>query len=175
MKRRFSHALVAASALAFIVPAAFPEAAQASVADQRREVERIVDELDRLHSQADILAEDYVVAIDDLRRLEEEVAAAELSVAAKEAELNELRGDLSEVAVRAFTGSGGDVLGPLFNDAASYNDELQRDQYSRIALSVGTVTTEFALTVEPPVTRATTAIAPPAAAMAAAPRARPPM
>ena len=142
MKRRISHFLVAASTVVFVVPAAFPEAVQASVSDQRREVERVVDELDRLHTQADILAEDWAVAEDDLRRLDQEVIEAEARVAAKEAELNALRGDLSEMAVRAFTGSGGDVLGPLFSNAEQYGDTLARDQFSRVALSVGTTTTD---------------------------------
>ena len=142
MKRRITQLLVAASTVMFVVPAAFPEAAYASVADQQREVERIVDELDRLHTQADILAEDWAEAEDNLRRLDQEVIEAEARVAAKEAELGALRGDLSEMAVRAFTGAGGDVLGPLFSDAEQYGDTLSRDQFSRVALSVGTTTTD---------------------------------
>lgn len=142
MKRRITHLLVAASTVVFVVPAAFPEAVYASVADQQREVERIVDELDRLHTQADILAEDWAEAEDNLRQLDQEIVEAEASVAAKEAELGNLRGDLSEVAIRAFTGAGGDVLGPLFSDAEQYGDTLSRDQFSRVALSVGTITTD---------------------------------
>jgi cell wall-associated NlpC family hydrolase len=142
MKRRIAHFLVAASTLTFVVPVAFPEAVQASVSDQRREVERIVDELDRLHTEADILAEDWAEAEDNLRQLDQEVIAAEARVAAKEAELNALRGDLSEMAVRAFTGTGGDVLGPLFSNAEQYGDTLAKDQFSRVALSVGTTTTD---------------------------------
>ena len=113
-----------------------------SIDDQRREVERIVDELDRLHIKADTLAEDYAVAMDDQRRLSEDIALAESRVAAREAELTSLQGDLATVAVRAFTRSGTDVLGPLLSDAAAYSDNLQRDQYSRIALSVGAGTTD---------------------------------
>ena len=113
-----------------------------SIDDQRREVERIVDELDRLHVKADTLAEDYAVAMDDQRRLSEEIAIAESRVAEREAELASLQGDLATVAVRAFTRSGTDVLGPLLSDAATYSDNLQRDQYSRIALSVGAGTTD---------------------------------
>ena len=112
------------------------------VDDQRQEVERIVDELAKLEERADILAEDYVVAIDEKNQLDEEVTAAEHRIAAKEAEVDALRGDLSEVAVRAFTGGGGDALGPLFSNAAAYSDTLQRDQLSRVALSVGTATTD---------------------------------
>ena len=44
--------------------------------------------------------------------------------------------------MRAFTGAGGDVLGPLFSNAAAYSDTLQRDQLSRVALNVGTGTTD---------------------------------
>jgi len=140
---RLFRTAVLAGTLVFVLPFVSADAASAtSVDDQRREVERIVDELDRLHTQADILAEDYAVAVDDKRRLDEEVVAAEQSVAAKEAELTALRGDLSEVAVRSFTGGGGDVLGPLFSDANSYSEALRRDQYSRMALSVGTSTTD---------------------------------
>ena len=142
MKRRLAQVLVAASAFTFVLPTAFPEVAQAGVDDQRREVERIVDELDRLHQQADILAEDYAEAEDQKRQLDADVLEAEARVAAKEAELNSLRGDLSEVAIRAFTGAGGDVLGPLFSNAESYGDTLAKDQFSRVALSVGTTTTD---------------------------------
>jgi cell wall-associated NlpC family hydrolase len=112
------------------------------VDDERREVERIVDELAELEERADILAEDYVVALDEKNQLDEEVVAARARVAAKEGELQTLRGELSEVAVRAFTGSGGDLLGPLFSNAATYSDTLQRDQLSRVALNVGTSTTD---------------------------------
>ena len=113
-----------------------------SIDDQRREVERIVDELDRLRVKADTLAEDYAVAMDDQRRLAEDIALAEARVAEREAELASLQGDLATVAVRRFTRSGTDVLGPLLSDAGAYSDNLQRDQYSRIALAVGAGTTD---------------------------------
>ncbi len=142
LRRIAARAGVVTAALTLAAPALFPEVARASVDDQRREVERIVDELDALHTQADILAEDYAEAVDTKNQLDVEVAKAEARVAAKEAELNALRGDLAAVAVRSFTGAGGDVLGPLFSNAAAYGDGLQRDQYSRVALAVGTVTTD---------------------------------
>lgn len=142
LRPRLASVTVVVAAVTLAAPMMFPEIARATVEDQRREVERIVDELDRLHTQADILAEDWAEAEDNLRQLTADVAEAEASVAAKEAQLGELRGDLSEVAVRAFTGSGQDVLGPLFSNAATYGDGLRRDQYSRVALAVGTVTTD---------------------------------
>ena len=112
------------------------------VDDQRAEVERIVDELDRLQREADILAEDYAVAVDDMRRLDGEIIEAEADVAAQQRALDELRGDLADVAIRSFTGSGVDVLGPLFSGTTAQSDALRRDQYARVALSTGTVTTD---------------------------------
>src|SRR5688500_18144222 len=102
MKRRTTAFLVAYG-IAVAAPAMNAEYVVASpVDDERREVERIVDELAELEERADILAEDYVVAVDEKSQLDEEVAAAKARVAAKEAELETLRGDLSEVALRAF-------------------------------------------------------------------------
>jgi cell wall-associated NlpC family hydrolase len=142
LRHRLGRISVVAAALLLVAPGAFPEVAQASVGDAQREVERIVDTLDRLSEQADILAEDWAEAEDNLRQLEIDVVAAAEKVALKEAELGKLRGDLSEVAIRAFTGNGADVLGPLFSDADQYGQGLRRDQYSRVALSVGTTTTD---------------------------------
>jgi cell wall-associated NlpC family hydrolase len=141
-QHRISRALVLVSTIVVAAPMIDAQAAQATVEGQRAEVERIVDELDRLHEQADILAEDYAVAVDEKNQLDVEIVAAEERVAAKEAELNQLRGDLAEVAVRTFTGAGSDVLGPLFSDATTYSAGLRRDQYSRVALNVGTGTTD---------------------------------
>lgn len=139
---RLSKVLVVASTVVVGIPSLYPDYALATVDDQRREVERIVDELDRLHSQADILAEDFAEAADQKNQLDQDVVDAESRVASKEAELSGLRGDLSAVAVRSFTGAGADVLGPLFSNAETYSDGLRRDQYSRVALAVGTVTTD---------------------------------
>ncbi len=139
---RLGRAILVASTLTMVLPAVFPEVARASVGEQQREVARIVDELDRLEEQADILAEDYAEAVDDKNQLDLDIIAAEQRVAQKEAELQGLRGDLAEVAIRAFTGTGADVLGPLFSNASAYGEGLRRDQYSRVALSVGTSTTD---------------------------------
>ena len=141
-RRRLTRALVLVSTIVAVSPLIDGGAAQATVEEQRTEVQRIVDELDRLHERADILAEDYAVAVDDESQLKIEIGEAEQRVAAKEAELNALRGDLAEVAVRSFTGAGTDVLGPLFSDATSASAGLRRDQYSRVALNVGTGTTD---------------------------------
>ena len=135
--------MVVVSAVA-ILPAATAATVGAStpIEQQEQEVQRITDELERLHQESDVLAEDYVAALDSKNQLDAEVVDAEARVAAKEAEVGELRGELAEVAVRSFTNSGTDALGPMFNDSATYTDGLQRDQLSRVALSTGTATTD---------------------------------
>ena len=141
-RRRVRSALVMAGVLVISVPL-LPDAAHAQTIDQQQaEVERIVDELERLHERADILAEDYAVAMDDQRRLNGDIDLAKGRVALRQAELSELQGDLSTVAVRAFTRSGTDVLGPLLSNASAYSDDLTRDQLSRVALRVGAGTTD---------------------------------
>lgn len=141
-RRRVRSALVMAGVLVISVPL-LPDAAHAQTIDQQQaEVERIVNELERLHERADILAEDYAVAMDDQRRLNGDIDLAKGRVALRQAELSELQGDLSTVAVRAFTRSGTDVLGPLFSNASAYSDDLTRDQLSRVALRVGAGTTD---------------------------------
>jgi len=135
-------AAVVVATLLFVVPFVSPNVVLANVEDQRREVERIVDELDRLHEQADILAEDYAEAVDQKNQLDVEIVDAEARVAEKEAELTALRGDLAAVAVQEFTGAGSDVLGPLFSNAEAYSDDLRGQQYSRVAMDVGTGTTD---------------------------------
>ncbi len=132
-----------AVAIALIVPAMAPTVVQAqSVDGQRQKVEDIVDELERLEEQANALAEDYVEAIDTKTQLDAEIVEAEARVAAKEAELTALRGNLSEMALRSFVGGGAAPLGPLFEDSANLNDVLQRDELARVALSAGDVTSD---------------------------------
>ena len=132
-----------AVAIALIVPAMAPTVAQAQTVDgQRQKVEDIVDELERLEEQSNQLAEEYVEAIDTKAQLDAEIVEAEARVAAKEAELAALRGNLGEMALRSFVGGGAAPLGPLFEDSTNLNDVLQRDELARIALSAGDVTSD---------------------------------
>jgi len=141
-RRRIAATVVAALILVIAPSMQASYVGATGVDDARRRVERIVDELERLAERSDKLAEDYAEAMDEKARLDGEIAEAELRLEALAEQLERLRGDLSAVAVRAFTGSGVDVLGPLFTSASVYSDSLQRDQYSRVALSVGTTTVD---------------------------------
>ncbi len=143
VRPRRRRSAIGLAALVLMVVPVLPQAAHAQTVDQQQqEVQRIVDELERLHERADILIEDYAVAMDEQRLLGEDIEIAKGRVALRQAELGELQSDLSTVAVRAFTRSGSDVLGPLLSNAAAYSDTLTRDQLSRVALRVGAGTTD---------------------------------
>ena len=129
--------------ITLLVPAMTPTIASAqSVDGQRQKVADIVDELDRLEEKSNQLAEDYIEAVDTKTQLDAEIVDAEAAIAAKEAELDQLRGSLSEMALRSYVGGGAAPLGPLFEDSTNLSDVLQRDELARVALSAGDVTSD---------------------------------
>ena len=140
-RRRWALLVAASLAAGASFLGADPVAAD-PIEDQRQRVQELTNDLEQLEETSDILAEDYVTALDEQRRLEAEVAAAAKQVAEQEAEVQALRGDLAEVAVQAFMGAGTNGLGPMFNDSSAYTEELQRDQLARVALSAGDATTD---------------------------------
>jgi cell wall-associated NlpC family hydrolase len=132
-----------AMATALLVPVFTPTVSYASPVDaQRGRVEDIVDELERLEENARRIGEEYVLAVDTKAALDSEIVESEARVASKEAEIGQLRGDLGEMAIRSFVGAGSTPLGPLFEDTSDLNAIMQRDELARLALSVGTVTTD---------------------------------
>ena len=136
-------AVPVALAVTFAVPVAIPTVANAQSVDQQRQrVEDIVDELERLEERARQLGEDYNEAIDTKDQLAVEITEAEASVAEQEAELNELRSSLADMALRSFVGGGSVPLGPLFEDSENLNDAVKREELARVALSAGDVTTD---------------------------------
>jgi cell wall-associated NlpC family hydrolase len=141
--KRLVHVFPVAVVVALVVPAMAPTVANAqSVDDQRQRVEDIVDELERLEERANQIGEDYVEAIDTKNQLDVEIGEAEERVAAKEAEMSELRSVLGEMAQRSFVGGGSAPLGPLFEDAANLNDSVKREELARAALSAGNASTD---------------------------------
>lgn len=141
--QQFLRALPIAAALAFVAPLAMPTVVDAqSVDQQRKRVQEIVDELERLAEQTNKIAEDYVEAIDTKGQLDVEIVDAEARLAEKEVELGKLREDLGEMARRSFVGGGSVPLGPLFEDSTNLNDAVKREELARVALDTGDVTTD---------------------------------
>ena len=139
---RVGRVAVAAAAVTAVTAVGPTPASADPVDDQRARVEQITDELERLEERSSVLGEDYVTALDELKRIEADVAAAQQRVSEQEAAVNTLRGELSQVAVRAYMGAGTNGFGAMFSNSSAVTAALQRDQLSRVALSAGTATTD---------------------------------
>jgi peptidoglycan DL-endopeptidase CwlO len=130
--------LVVAGAAVLVLPLTSAGVASADpIADQEAKVEQYADMLEGLEEETAHLAEEYDIALDELHQLEEDVAAAEEAVAEKQAEVTELQAQLGDVAVQAYLDSGTDGLG-IFSEPTHVNEELQRNELTRVALNSGT-------------------------------------
>lgn len=130
-------------AAAVVAAGALPigDAAADPIDDQRRRVTEITDQLAALEQRSDILAEDHVVALDELRGVEAEVVEAQAQVDAKATEVAAMRDQLAEVAVRTYMdAAGGSGLSPLLTNSSRVTEVLERQTLSKVALSTGDAT-----------------------------------
>ncbi len=107
------------------------------VDDKRNQVEQYADMIEGLEEETAKLAEAYDIALDELNQLEDDVVAAEESVAEKQAEVTALQAELGDVAVQAFVDSATDGMG-IFSEPSRFSEDLQRDELTRVALNSGT-------------------------------------
>jgi cell wall-associated NlpC family hydrolase len=132
-------AVAAAATLGFV--GVVPVEASSS-GDVKQQIEQIADEIERLEAKVDQFAEDYAVAVDNKATLDAEVIDAEARVAAKQAEVDAVNADLSNMAVEAFVGGGGGgTITTLLSGGAGPNDAVQREQFSDVAYNSGAETT----------------------------------
>jgi peptidoglycan DL-endopeptidase CwlO len=135
--RRF---VVAALATSFLVS---PAVASASgVEDQRREVERIADELDAIADRIGELDEEHGAALDRKEQLEREISVLQVRVDERSAELAALEQLLSDIAVDRLITGGTPDLSPLFSSAENYVRAQQRIELSSVVVEQGVVTAD---------------------------------
>ncbi|MGA0862462.1 MAG: NlpC/P60 family protein [Ilumatobacteraceae bacterium] len=144
LSARWRQAAAATALLSVVVPVAVPGGASAQpVDDQRRRVESLADELERMTERLDSLAEDYVEAIALEDELSGEIADAQAEVSAAEAQLAQMRGTLYLSAVTQFMHGGrNSTLTNLLASNGGLQDALQRSQLTSIALNQGSLTTD---------------------------------
>ena len=105
---------------------------------KQREVEAILDELDRLEEQMDQLAEDYAEALNDGLELDKEIAATEARIKAKEIELAAMQAQLQNVALKTFVGkSVSNSLASILSSTGSLSDAVRRSYLTSVALNTG--------------------------------------
>lgn len=133
-------ALVAASLVfTYAVPVA---AAAGSSSDTKQQIDNYLDEAERLGRKVDDYAEAYAAAVDNKAKLDVEVTDAEARVAAKQADVDKLNADLSNMAVEAFVGGGaGGTITTLLSGGEGPNDAVQREEFSDVAYNTGAQTT----------------------------------
>ncbi|HEU4839961.1 MAG TPA: NlpC/P60 family protein [Ilumatobacteraceae bacterium] len=142
-RRRYRVGGIVVALAVTLLPAALPTPSYAQTSDDQREVvQQLTDKIEALEQQSDILAEDYVTAVDEKNQLDAQVAAAEQRVAEKQAAVDALRDQLAQVAVQAYMGAGTNGFGPMFSSSTEVTDGLARDQLARVAVSAGTATTD---------------------------------
>jgi len=106
--------------------------------DKQREVEAIIDELDRLAVAMDILAEDYAEALNDGIELDKEIAATEVRIRAKQVELAAMQAQLQNVALKTFVGNSiSNSLASILSSTGSLSDSVRRSYLTSVALNTG--------------------------------------
>lgn len=130
--------LAAVLALAGLVATVQPAVARAdSVDEQRRKVQQIADELDRLASKVIELDDQYNSALQRQAELAVEITDLQARIDEQQGELDALQGTLTDIAIDKFTGGGTKELSPLFASPGTYNDAQQREQLRGLALDQG--------------------------------------
>ena len=106
--------------------------------EKQREVEAILDELDRLAEAMDALAEDYAEAINDGIELDKEIDATEGRIRAKEIELAAMQAQLQNVALKTFVGkSVSNSLASILSSTGTLSDAVRRSYLTSVALNTG--------------------------------------
>ena len=105
---------------------------------KQREVEAILDELDRLAEAMDALADDYSDAINDGIELDKDIAATEARIKAKEIELAAMQAQLQGVALKTFVGkSVSNSLASILSSTGTLSDAVRRSYLTSVALNTG--------------------------------------
>lgn len=122
-----------------LAPATAGAAGLVQTSDQKqREVEAILDELDRLAEQMDALAEDYADAINDGLELDKEIEATEARIKTKEVELGALQVQLQNVALKTFVGkSVSNSLASILSSTGTLSDAVRKSYLTSVALNTG--------------------------------------
>jgi cell wall-associated NlpC family hydrolase len=104
----------------------------------QRKAERIADQIEQVQDDLDQLGEDYVVAIDEVRQVDEELADTSADVERLTAQLSQVQSALRDFAVRTFASDGhSGGLDNLLSGSGQLNDSVVKEQFAELALTSG--------------------------------------
>ena len=114
-----------------------------SIDDQRRKVAAIVDELERLATEADSLGERYSDTLAEQDAIEADIAATEVKIFDLQRQLAVMQANLVNSARRSFVsgGSAGTISG-LLGGSGSLNDAIKRAYLGSTAANIGAANTD---------------------------------
>jgi len=126
-----------ASLLAVSFAVSVPTANAESASSQQKKVQQLAAELNNLNDRISQLADDYGAAQDRKAQLDVEIKSSQAKVADEQAQLDQLRGVMADIAVGRFVGNNTTGLSPLFSSAEAYSQAQQLDALSNIAFDTG--------------------------------------
>lgn len=139
MFRRWVSALLIS---ALVTLAAAPAGWADSVADKKREAQRIAAKLDQLEARAEQLSEQFNDARYELAILDSEVADAQKALGEKQSRISQVQQRLSGWALRAYVNaSAADPVFDVLGSAAS-SDSVGIDGYAQVAVGKDTNLTD---------------------------------
>ena len=127
-----------------LAPLVVPAAAHAdTIDDQRRKVAAIVDELERLATEADALGEKYSDTLAEKDSIEAEIDATEVKIFELQKQLAAMQASLVNSARRSFVsgGSAGTISG-ILGSSGSLTDSIKRAYLGSAAANIGAANTD---------------------------------
>jgi len=127
-----------------LAPLVVPAAAHAdTIDDQRRKVAAIVDELERLATEADALGEKYSDTLAEKDAIEAEIDATEVKIFELQKQLAVMQANLVNSARRSFVsgGSAGTISG-ILGSSGSLTDSIKRAYLGSAAANIGAANTD---------------------------------
>jgi len=127
-----------------LAPIVVPAAAHAdTIDDQRRKVAAIVDELERLATEADALGEKYSDTLAEKDAIEAEIDATEVKIFELQKQLAVMQANLVNSARRSFVsgGSAGTISG-ILGSSGSLTDSIKRAYLGSAAANIGAANTD---------------------------------
>lgn len=127
-----------------LAPLVAPAAAHAdTIDDQRRKVAAIVDELERLATEADALGEKYSDTLAEKDSIEAEIDATEVKIFELQKQLAVMQANLVNSARRSFVsgGSAGTISG-ILGSSGSLTDSIKRAYLGSAAANIGAANTD---------------------------------
>ena len=107
------------------------------ITDQQHQIQQLAADLNALNDRISRIDENYGAELDTKNALDAAIAVGEAELTTEQAQLDQLNGVMTDIAVNRFVGNKDHSLSPLFSSAAVYSDAQQFDALSNIAFDSG--------------------------------------